>query len=311
MQSKEGFFMNGLKSIKGLADRTKFPGFQIPGNMLKNLSRSTRCYRNLVSILLVVSLVFPCGSILAQSAFTQGPTLEESCDFFKTDPLGNLYLVKGYNLIKYDQTGAVIGNYGNPAWGPIGFIDAVDPFRILVFYRDYNLIVFLGKDLDELRSPIYLDDLNYPDVPAVCSSPKGGFWIYDAFEMRLIRINQNLEKDIVGVSLSSLVSAGINPTDMKEVNNQVYLHMEGLGILVLDVFGSYKTTLPVQCERFFQVIDRYLFYLKENVFHQYDLQSYMERPVDIPTHIEVEGIAIQGRNLYIRQKNRILSYKIN
>lgn len=247
----------------------------------------------------------------AQPSFSAGLTIDATCDYFHTDPLGNLYLAEGFSLIKYNNDGKIAARYSNPEFGNIKAVDVMDPFRILLFYGDFNLVVLLDKELNELGSPVLLDDLGFPDVPMVCSSSKGGFWIYDGFENKLFRFNKNLEKEIKGVTLSSLITPGMILTDMKEKNNQVFLHFEGIGILVLDIFGSYKTTLPVQCDRFFQIADNRLFYSRDGAFFLYGLSSYTETQLKIPPVENVLDISIQGSILFIRQKNQILSYKIN
>ena len=62
-----------------------------------------------------------------------------------TDPLGNLYLADEQNIWMYNKNGDSLRAFNSRRFGEISFIDATDPYKILVYFQDYNLIIFLDN----------------------------------------------------------------------------------------------------------------------------------------------------------------------
>ncbi|MFH2096168.1 MAG: hypothetical protein ABIJ16_10720, partial [Bacteroidota bacterium] len=98
---------------------------------------------------------------------------------FVTDHLGNLYTVDGLKFAKYNPDGEETAHYSNAYYGEISYADVTDPYRILLYYRDFNQILFLDKELSEIASPIFLSDLSVEQATIACTSNRGGFWVYD------------------------------------------------------------------------------------------------------------------------------------
>ena len=61
------------------------------------------------------------------------------------DNLGNGYVYDLNTIIKYSPNGDSIGTYSNNRLGNITSIDVTNPYKILVFYADYSIIVFLDN----------------------------------------------------------------------------------------------------------------------------------------------------------------------
>ena len=66
---------------------------------------------------------------------------------FSTDKLQNLYLISPKNeVIKYDKTGKKQFLYNNNRLGELAYIDANNPFKLLLFYPEFgNIIVDVGR----------------------------------------------------------------------------------------------------------------------------------------------------------------------
>jgi len=89
-------------------------------------------------------------------------------DFFSTDGFGNLYIIQNSEIIKISTKDDKKTVYSNFSSGKISSIDPSDPFRILVYYKDFNRILFLDKNLTEIMSPIPLDDKGIFNAISVC-----------------------------------------------------------------------------------------------------------------------------------------------
>src|ERR1700690_3966530 len=85
-------------------------------------------------------------------AFTDGQfilqqTIPAKADQITTDQLGNFYIIKNDVLEKYDLKGALTKTYNNKTFGKIDLVDASNPMKVLLFYKNFSQIVFLDNTL--------------------------------------------------------------------------------------------------------------------------------------------------------------------
>ncbi len=225
-------------------------------------------------------------SILLRTAFLGDfqlvKTVDVEGDMYGSDPMGNVYVVKDNSLKKFSNQHIQASHYTNTFLGNIHSIDVSDPLRILVFYKDYNQIVWVDNFLSEIRSPIWLDDIGIDQVELVCSSSQGGFWVFNSLNMQLQYFDVNLKLIHESPSLNILTGPGISPTFMIEKTRTLYLNVPGIGVLVFDRFGNYSKTLPVEVPASFQVTDQFLYYLKEGDLYSYDLRTAETSTLELP-----------------------------
>ena len=73
--------------------------------------------------------------------------IPQNTSFATADNFSNTYLVNGYELQKYDSTGLFVSRYSNNRLGRVGFVDATNPLKILIWYTDFQTAVFLDRNL--------------------------------------------------------------------------------------------------------------------------------------------------------------------
>ncbi|MDD1475334.1 hypothetical protein MEO41_29325, partial [Dolichospermum sp. ST_sed4] len=74
--------------------------------------------------------------------------------------------------------------------GNIGFVDASDPLKILLFYRDFGQIRFLDNSLSPQGNTILLDNIGFGSSTMVCSSDQNGIWLYEPVSFKLTRLDK-------------------------------------------------------------------------------------------------------------------------
>jgi hypothetical protein len=247
--------------------------------------------------------------VKAQTYFKLTGKLETECKQFTTDPLGNIYVINGQNIQKYNSNLQKIADYSNAFLGNISFIDVSDPLRLLLHYREFNQAVWLDNYLEEIRSPVRLDDLGIEQAILLCSSSLSGFWVFNQLNDQLQYFDINLNKIHESISLNSLIG-DMRPVAMAEKNRMVYLNFPGKGILTFDQFGTYYRTFPVFPDNNFQVTDESIFYLQQGSFKRYDLKTFAEVKITLPDTEALKAVMIQPEYLYILKKEGIFVYKI-
>ena len=110
---------------------------------------------------------------------------------FTADNLGNIYgLTSGNQLKKIGLNGDSLAVFNDVRkYGKLFSVDASNPLRLVLFYKDFGIIVLLDRFLN-LRTTINLRTLNIFQVRAICQSYDNGIWLYDEQEAKLKKLNE-------------------------------------------------------------------------------------------------------------------------
>jgi len=227
---------------------------------------------------------------------------------YYSDAMGNVYIITGNRIQKFNSKLVKLSDYSNAFLGNITSTDVSDPLRILLYFKEFNQILWLDNFLVEMRSAIRLDDLGLDQTEAICSSAQGGFWVYNTLDQKLQYFDVNLNLLQESIHLGSLLS-DLVPASMLEKNRQIYLNVPGAGILVFDRFGTYSKTLPIHPDKEFQITDNNCFYFRDQSFYKYDLVTYDETEIQLPQTSGILSVMIQPEYLYLVKKGSLLIYK--
>lgn len=265
--------------------------------------------KNIRIIMIMLAVLF----IAAGDGYVETGHIKVQGDFIRSDELGNVFLVKDNQLIKYSSSGVVLHTYSNLYSGEISFVDTHDPFKILVYYEAFGQVDFLDHSLSLTSSSISLTMLNLSLVTLVCSSYQGAFWVYDPTNFELQRITQTLEISERSGNLQQVTGYTPDPNYMLERDNYLYLNDPAIGILIFDKYGSYYKTLPVKGLTSFQVFDRKVIYIEGNEISIYDTRlnelSTTRLPQDDAVSVSV-CLSLDPQRLFMLGKEKLFFYDI-
>lgn len=236
--------------------------------------------------------------------------LDIDADFFYTDPLKNIYSVEENQLSKIDFNTYLKTTYSRSSAYIISSIDVSDPLRTLIFYQDFNQVVFIDRQLAEMRNPVMLDNLGFYNVGAVCNSANKGFWILDKNRLELVYIDSDLTIQKRSAGLGSVIGNRSEGAKifLLEKNDYIYLGIQDTGILLFDIYGSYIKTFPVKGVSNVQIIDQNIVYHKSGELYFYNMQNFDEKSFELPV-AHTKNARIEGKYLYIQTNHEILVYQ--
>ena len=196
-------------------------------------------------------------------------------------------------------------------FGNITLVDASDPFRVLIFNKDFNKISFLDNKLTEIASPVLLDNLGFFNVSAVCNSNNGGFWIFDQNLNELVYFDKQLNLQKKSSQLTSLFDPEKENTGifMLEKNDYIYLGIKDQGVLFFDSYGAYIKTFPIIDIESFQVIDTKIIYFSNNKLNLYDTKSFTKEILDLPIENCINSRIVQDK-VFLQTNEKILVYQL-
>ncbi len=229
-------------------------------------------------------------------------------DYFTSDNLGNAYVIKGHEIFKYLPNGKLFNRYSNLMLGNITSVDATNPLKLLLFYRDFSKIQFLDNQLSE-NHLISLQDLGLEQSTLVCISFDNGFWVYDQISFSLIRFNQAFDKVQEARNINQNIGYEPQPNFLHEWGDWVYLNNPETGILVFDIFGTYFKTIPIKGVTNFQIAGDNLLYFKDGKLLSYNLKTLAEGEVQLPPD-EIQMLRIEKEKLMILTKENLKVYEV-
>jgi hypothetical protein len=230
--------------------------------------------------------------------------ISQAHDFISVDHLGNLYVINNSELLKFNSKGEAQSTFSNSMLGAISDIDLNNPLQILVFYSDFNQILFLDQNLAEIGNAIDLYIYSDNETELICSSSKGGFWIYNSKDKQAVHISETGKKGNQSLYLNSFFE-DVSPTKMKEYNNDLYLLYPEQGILHLDRNGQFKQKISIPGISDFQISENTLIYTREKgIFTRKSFE--LEDQLLFPRKKSAEEkLILKNNNLYISNKKTI------
>ncbi|MHB8260552.1 MAG: hypothetical protein ACYDCN_01955 [Bacteroidia bacterium] len=250
----------------------------------------------LYKVVAVVALMLMALSFAADDGLKTLFVIKTKADFFTTDNLGNTYIIKGDEIKKYSQTGDLLKIFSNNTTGKIASVDATNPLRLLVFYKDFATILILDDLLSQNGDAMNLLDYSLEQSDLICNSFNNGIWFFNRQNMELIRLDETFKPVVNTGNLNRLLATDLKPNFMIEYNGFIYLNNPTEGILAFDIYGTYFKTIPVKGLQHFQVKDNILFYYSEGILKSYNMKDLSQKELPFKN---VNDVRIEKENYFL------------
>lgn len=257
--------------------------------------------------------------LLAATCFAQGDSslkrvlvIKGEYVNFTVDNLGNIFLLDKTNqLKKLSPAGDSIAVFNDVRrFGKVYSIDATNPLKVLLYYKDFGTVVVLDRLLN-VRTTLDLRKLNILQVKAICLSYDNGIWVYDELEAKLKRIaDDGSILDQTGDFRSQLEEAP-SPSSIEDDNRLVYLYDSTKGLLVFDYFGTLKNKIPFTGWQDFQVVGKYIVGRKGDLLERYQLSTLLLQERLLPVILkDAAKVRIAIDRLYCLRNGNLYIYAL-
>lgn len=229
---------------------------------------------------------------------------------FTVDNLGNIFLLDSNNqLKKLSPQGDSIAVFNDiRRYGKLYSIDAGNPLKILLFYRDFGTIVILDRLLNQ-RASIDLRKLNIFQVKAIGQSFDNAVWVYDENEARLKRIGDegNLidQTGDLRLQLEDAPSPGV----IEDHDRLVYLYDSSKGVFIFDYFGALKNKLAFQGWQDFQLAGKFMLGRKAGMLERYQLGTLTPEEKTVTAVRDAVKVRIAGNRLFCLRSDGLWIYR--
>ncbi|HQE13311.1 MAG TPA: hypothetical protein PLQ78_11215 [Flavipsychrobacter sp.] len=231
--------------------------------------------------------------------------------FMAMDDIGNSYLVlKDNSLLRINENGDSTGSYQSISNGNIGWVDATNPLRVLVYFPAYNSVVTLDKMLVPL-STTKLQQVLPTSTTAIAAASDGAIWIFDRVNARLKKIDALLQERVTSNDLRQELQQVPNPIALIERNRNVYLSDSTLGIYRFDRYGNFINHYTFRYINRFDVQQGNIVYLYQDSLRIWDMERVKETKFPIPTRTtELIQAYWQGDKILALYQDALIIYRL-
>ena len=189
---------------------------------------------------------------------------------FAVDNLGELYLINLDNqLKKYNINGDSVGVFNQVTkYGKLTNVQAQNPWKTLLFYKDFATIVMLDKYLSVTGS-INLRNKNIFKVNALTTSYDNNIWLYDEQDNKIKKIDDAGNILMESTDFRRIFDEAISPKKIIDDNGLLYLYDPENGLYVFDYYGSFKRKIKELYWNDFAILDKKIYGYDSTNFFEY------------------------------------------
>lgn len=231
---------------------------------------------------------------------------------FSVDNLGNLYLFNSTGqLKKYNAQGDSVGVYNNVTrYGKLSYLDDSNPLRLLLYFEDFGNIVILDRFLNA-RNTIDLRKNNALQVKAVGLSYDNKVWVYDEFENKLKKLDEDGSLLFETADFRQLFSEPPSPVSVQDHEGLVFLYDSTKGVYVFDYYGALKNRLHLAGLKNFRVTENFLTGMRNDSLVRFQMSNFMLYKSALPLGLkEAVRIRFAGAKMYALKDGELRVYEI-
>lgn len=223
--------------------------------------------------------------------------LNDKSAHIKIDDFGNTYVITKTELLKYSINGIFVKSFSAKRYGNIDFVDVTNPLKILVYYKDFQQILFLDNQLTASSNMISLENLGLEQTSLVCTSVNNSFWLFDKQNNSLLRYNEKSNLLVKTDNLKRILDLDLKPNFLREKNNYLYLNCPQEGILVFDMYGSFFKTISIKGLSEFDIQNENVIYFKDKALHEYNTKTF-STSIKLFADSSIKTVYWQGNRFY-------------
>ncbi|MBY0476402.1 MAG: hypothetical protein K2Q24_02060 [Chitinophagaceae bacterium] len=263
--------------------------------------------RFLLLILFGCNILFSSGQ---ETAFKQEKSTEGEYIDFTVDNLGNYYLLsKNNQLKKINARGDSVGLFNDVRrYGKLYSIDATNPLKVILYYKNFSTIVVLDRFLQVVNT-IDLRKQNIFQVKAVAQSYDNNIWVYDEQNNKLKKVGEDGKVITETVDFRIIFDEVPSPAQIFDQDGFIYLYDPEKGLYVFDIYGSFKTKLSYTGLTDLSVFGKTVIGLEKQTMLAYTTETLTEKKLTLPAGInDRKKAVIRPGHLYVLQNGFILHF---
>lgn len=249
--------------------------------------------------------------IISQLSFAQNVKFLDSIPlkadiFIGIDDFENYYFTIGNTLYKKGKENTYA--YSNTQLGAIASVDSTNPFKILVFYKEFNSVIVLDNRLNELTNVINLTTEGFTKNVAFAGiSSNNSIWLFSNDDNTLSLWNYKTKTTIFESESMSFYSKDFEVISLKSNYKSCYVFSKNTAIQ-FNEYGSFIKTTELPSKNIF-FNQKGFFHLKNNELFYTENKTSTKIKDFLPKH-KTESLVVKNNYLYFFDSNMLYKYEV-
>ncbi len=231
---------------------------------------------------------------------------------FAADNFDNLYLLNSSDqLKKINEKGDSVAVFNNiRKYGKVAQIDVSNPLRVLLYYKDFATIVVLDRLLN-VRSTIDLRKQDIFQTQAVCLSYDNGVWVYDEFEHKLKKLDEEGKLLFASTDFRQLFDDAFSFTAINDHDGYLYLYDKNKGVYVFDYYGTLKNIFTLTGYNNFKAVGEFITGTRHDSLMRYQPGTLVMQEVKLPESFrKAQSILFTSTKAFALKRDELEIYQL-
>lgn len=265
-----------------------------------------------------IALLFWCSILVTihtsaqkDSTFYFSKTFPGNFTYFTVDNLDNVYLLTATDQLKRIEPNGDSAVFNDVRrYGKLFSIDATNPLKVLLYYKNFSTIVVLDRNLT-VRNTINLRKQSIINVKTIAASYDNNIWLFDEGDAKLKKINDNGDILLETVDFRNLFDTIPSPTQITDRDKFVYLYDSARGFYVFDYYGTLKNKVPLLNWTNTDVFANTFYGFNDDFLYQYKQGSLNLKEYKLPLFFsDALQIKIGNNKLYVLYKEGLRQFLV-
>jgi hypothetical protein len=230
---------------------------------------------------------------------------------FTVDNLDNIYVLNSHDqLKKYNANGDSVAVFNNiKKFGKLSTIDASNPLKVLLYYKDFSTIVILDRLMNQ-QNVIELRKQNIFQVSVIALSYDNNIWLYDEGNSKLQKMDDNGKILLETSDFRQLFDESPNLKNINDQEGLVYLYDPLQGVFVFDYYGALKNKILIKRWNNFKVVEKSIYGTNSDTLHRYNINTFIYDDYKIDALKNSIKINFTASRLYALKKDELKIYSL-
>ncbi len=225
--------------------------------------------------------------------------------FIGVDELENIFYINDNTLYKKNEIELL--NYSNVNLGILTTVSIQNPFKIVLFYKNFNSAIILDNKLNELTDKIdFTKETQFNNVQFVGTSSENNLWLLaDDNKLHLFDFQNHLDK--LETQALNFYEKSFIPTSIKSTYKNIWIFSSN-GAMQFNEYGSFIKYTQLKNYEFISPYKKGFIFLSNGTLSYFTNGKVF--PIQMELNVQLKSIFINRGSIYTFNGEFIYHYNI-
>lgn len=225
--------------------------------------------------------------------------------FVGVDEFKSFYYIN--DNILYKKTADKLFSYSNIELGKLSMVNIQNPFKVILFYADFNAAIILDNNLNELTQKLdFTKETLVNNVTFITASSQTNIWLY-ANDNKLHLYNYQLKKEIFQTQPITFYNKTFIPKNVVSSYKNIWI-LSKKGVLEFNEYGIFiRAYNIIDANSIFPYQKGFIYNIDGSFFYN-DLTKFI--PIELDHKTQAISAYINSSNMFIYDGTHVHEYQI-